>query len=135
MRVVVGSAADEETVVEQRFLDLALVVAGRFVAPLPAGKRAQRQVIDTDVPIFEDAVEDVLPGSDILVRHHESRQLHARPLRNRNAIATKRHAPEEKSQFSGLGPVFWPVPAGLGSGLRACSRCAAKPAVRPKTTA
>src|SRR2546430_13692274 len=54
-------------------------------------KSAQRRIVDARVSIFENAVEDVLSGPDVLVRDDESGELHC-PIPHATAVPDRSRA-------------------------------------------
>src|SRR5260370_18831453 len=91
----------EEAGVDQRVLRVPLVAARRLLAALPARKRVAGRFVDADVPIFENAVENVLTCADVLVGDHEARQPHRSTYITTEGPPPWRFCPpEEKGQFS-----------------------------------
>ena len=78
VHVVFGARRDEETVVDEYLLRVALVGVGRRATRNPSVDRLESCGVDPHVSIVQDAVEDVLAGFHVVVRDDEPRQLHAR---------------------------------------------------------
>src|SRR5258708_11465507 len=103
----------EEAVLDQHVLRVLLVAGCRLLAALPARKRVEGRCVDADVPIFENAVENVLTCADVLVGNHEARQPHRfTPFATAVPPPWRFHPPEEKGQFSSRGPAFGLVARG-----------------------
>src|SRR5204862_2734812 len=119
-RVVLRAIADQEPILEQHFLGLALFLGRRLLAFAPALQRFERAAVDAGVSIIENAIEDVLAGPDVLVSDDEARQVHlCTDVRNGSATSRKAPRADAGSQLSGRRPAFGPVLRGSDS-----SRCA-----------
>src|SRR5260370_36919069 len=98
----------EEAVLDQHVLRILLVAGCRLVAVLPARERVENRCVDADVPIFENAVENVLTCADVLVGNHEARQPHRfTPFATAVPPPWRFRPPEEKGPFSSRRPAFW----------------------------